>query len=128
MISKTKIAQLIWTPYELGIGCAARPLRGYLRCPGSGVYAIVHESGMYIGASENIHNRWAVHRSKLNRREHHNNRLQTAWNECWEHEFSFLVLEHTHTAVLDREKAWTTMVAMIHGREYVFNKCVDGRY
>ena len=61
----------------------------------SGIYCILNLSNgkKYIGLSRNIHRRWLEHRSELNRNEHINPHLQSAWNYYGEDNFEFFILE-----------------------------------
>jgi len=60
-----------------------------------GIYLIFNKiSGkFYIGSAVNIYQRWATHRSDLNKHKHDNQHLQNAWNKYGITEFQFTILE-----------------------------------
>lgn len=61
-----------------------------------GIYRILNkETGeFYIGSSNDIHNRWRVHRHYLNHRKHHCEKLQIDWNDYTSKGFKFELLYH----------------------------------
>jgi hypothetical protein len=60
-----------------------------------GIYQITHlpSSRIYIGSSDDIRHRWATHRSRLRKNEHHSPYLQNVWNKHGGVEFRWEVLE-----------------------------------
>lgn len=60
-----------------------------------GIYCIENtiNSKKYIGLSRDINRRWIEHRSELNRGDHVNQYLQSAWNKYGEDAFKFYVVE-----------------------------------
>lgn len=60
-----------------------------------GIYCIRNDVNkkIYIGSSKNIKSRWRRHKSDLNRGDHRNPHLQSAWNKYGKDEFEFYVLE-----------------------------------
>ena len=60
-----------------------------------GIYVIKNSTNgkFYIGSSSDIRQRWAEHKSKLNKRRHVNTCLQNSWNKYGGDLFEFLVLE-----------------------------------
>lgn len=57
-----------------------------IRCSGNG--------GLYVGsASLGIKRRWSIHKSDLRKGNHHNDRMQRAWNKYGEDTFSLTVAE-----------------------------------
>ena len=50
-------------------------------------------SKKYIGLSRDIYRRWIEHRSELNRRNHINKYLQSAWDIYGEDSFKFYIVE-----------------------------------
>ena len=47
----------------------------------------------YVGSAVKVSDRWAVHRSRLHRGDHHSIRLQRAWDRDGENDFEFLIIE-----------------------------------
>lgn len=66
-----------------------------------GIYAIINSvhGGAYFGSSRNIELRWQNHKWLLNRGEHHNKYLQSAWNKYGADCFYFDIVE-----VVDRRE------------------------
>lgn len=60
-----------------------------------GVYQIENkiDKKKYIGSSKDIYGRWIGHTSELKRGTHHSYRLQNAWNEYGEQNFTFSIIE-----------------------------------
>lgn len=74
-----------------------------------GVYVIARREGgrFYIGSAVNIERRWAVHRCRLNKGNHHSPQLQAAWNKHGPGAFEFAILERVPTeSVIAREQVW----------------------
>lgn len=72
-----------------------------------GVYQIVclTTGKLYVGSSQNMHDRWKAHRSALRGNYHDNPRLQNAWNKYGETSFQFQIIEVTTVeSTLDREQ------------------------
>lgn len=61
----------------------------------SGVYKILNiiTGDYYIGSSKSLKNRWRNHKWHLNKKSHHNNYLQNAWNKYGDASFVFQILE-----------------------------------
>lgn len=76
----------------------------------SGIYIISRRSGdrYYIGSAINICRRWAVHRCRLNKGDHHSPQLMAAWRKHGPSAFEFAVLEIVPdtSKLLEREQAW----------------------
>jgi len=67
----------------------------YTGWPG-GLYVIqnlVERRLFYVGSSQNIKKRWAVHKALLNKGKHHSKRLQSDWFKYGEAAFSILPLQ-----------------------------------
>jgi len=60
-----------------------------------GIYKITNTKNnkVYIGESNDIDRRWDEHIDKLNNNSHHSYKLQEAWNEYGEENFTFEILE-----------------------------------
>ena len=60
-----------------------------------GIYQIENTENdkIYVGSAINIQGRWRVHKSDLNRNQHHSSYLQRAWNKYGSNSFKFTVLE-----------------------------------
>lgn len=77
-----------------------------------GIYGIrnIANDKIYIGLSSDIYKRWKVHRNMLNKGEHINAHLQSAWNEYGENSFEFFIIEKISFDNKDkmkiREKYW----------------------
>ena len=75
----------------------------------------------YIGQSVNIHKRWLEHKRELNKRTHHNNHLQNAWNKYGEHNFIFRVIELCDKESLDYlEQLWVSKLKTLD-RNFGYN-------
>lgn len=76
----------------------------------SGVYIIknVINGKVYIGSSNNISNRWHLHKKTLNEHKHHNCHLQNAWDKYGEENFNFDILEIVSdiNKLIEREQLW----------------------
>jgi group I intron endonuclease len=60
-----------------------------------GIYQIrnILDGKVYVGQSQNIEQRWRLHRSVLTRAKHANKHLQCAWNKYGQSSFVFEILE-----------------------------------
>lgn len=69
-----------------------------------GIYCIHNKinNNKYIGQSINIEKRFETHKYYLNRKSHHNQHLQSAWNKYGEHNFEFSILKRCKHQYLDR--------------------------
>ncbi|HLJ82211.1 MAG TPA: GIY-YIG nuclease family protein, partial [Ktedonobacterales bacterium] len=75
----------------------------------SGIYQIrcVPTGKVYIGSTVNLRERWYRHQWKLRLGNHHNRRLQYAWNKYGEDAFELVVLELVETSdLLTTEQTW----------------------
>lgn len=66
-----------------------------------GVYSIKCTEGMYIGASNDVANRYAHHRYALRRNIHKCKTLQNLWNSLGEDSFSFEIVKECDPSELD---------------------------
>lgn len=95
-----------------------------------GIYQILHvDSGrVYVGSAVNIAQRWAAHRSCLQRGSHRNNRLQAAWFRFGPAAFTFSVLEllpdgpYILAELIPFEQIWIDALSAVHPRRG-FNAC-----
>jgi group I intron endonuclease len=73
-----------------------------------GIYKIVNiiNNKIYIGSSNNIINRWKLHRRDLFKNKHDNFHLQFSWNKYGEDNFIFEIVEEVldKTLLLEREQ------------------------
>ena len=60
----------------------------------TGIYKIENKinNKKYIGQSKNIHRRWKQHKHYLNKNQHENQYLQSAWNKYGENSFNFEII------------------------------------
>lgn len=75
----------------------------------SGIYAITHVASgrQYIGSAKDFGARWAVHRCRLNKGEHHCPPLQSAWRKYGAEAFEFAVLVLAPAdALIEAEQRW----------------------
>lgn len=88
-----------------------------------GVYSIINivDGRKYIGSSKDISKRLYKHTYDLNMNQHHNDRLQNAWNTYGEDSFKFKVIEECRIDMLeDREDYWITHETVLDD-EYGYN-------
>jgi len=74
-----------------------------------GVYAIynTYTDKYYIGSSNNIYNRWTVHRHGLRTNQHHSSKLNHSWNKHGNKAFKFLLIQAcSEEDLIDREQYW----------------------
>lgn len=77
-----------------------------------GIYCIRNKvtSECYVGSSVNIEARWSIHKVKLNRKCHHSQKLQAAWNRYGQHNFYFEIIERIfdseNKTLAEREQHW----------------------
>jgi len=76
----------------------------------TGVYCIrnLFDGKCYIGSTtRGFAHRWKIHLSDLRENDHHNHRLQRAWNECGEAAFEFDMIEECESEkCIEREQYW----------------------
>lgn len=74
-----------------------------------GIYSIINTKNnkRYIGQSKNINKRFLQHKRELNKNQHINSHLQSAWNKYGEDVFIFALIEECEEDNLDtKEKEW----------------------
>ncbi len=71
-----------------------------------GVYQITCRPNgrVYVGSSVQIYVRWAEHRRRLRRGDHHSRRMQGAWDKYGEESFRFSVLEECPKDQLEKRE------------------------
>lgn len=76
----------------------------------SGVYTIrcAVSNRVYVGSSQRIESRWAVHRLRLRQGRHHSKTMQHSWEKHGENAFVFEIIERVDNAdnLVPREQAW----------------------
>jgi group I intron endonuclease len=75
----------------------------------SGIYRIVNTvtQKVYIGSANDLYQRWNNHMGYLDRKEHHNPKLQASWNKHGKDAFVFEVMELILPPFLiEREQYW----------------------
>lgn len=76
----------------------------------SGIYKIENtiNKKIYVGSAKNFIERWGWHKKDLRRNDHHNRKLQNAWNKYGEDAFVFEILETVEdlTILIQREQHW----------------------
>lgn len=74
----------------------------------SGIYKIhnILNNKVYVGQSLNIERRWESHINKLNKNNHHNAHLQSAWNKYSKNNFVFTIIEICTNDINNREIFW----------------------
>ena len=74
----------------------------------SGIYCIenIVTNKKYIGQSVDIDTRWKKHKYELNRDNHKNKYLQSAWNKYGEDKFKFYILELCSEEELDEKEIY----------------------
>ena len=93
-----------------------------------GIYCIENtiNGKRYIGLSRDIERRWIEHRSELNRKDHVNQYLQSAWNKYGEDSFKFYIVELCDEESLsDRECHYIDKYKTL-SHEYGYNLTVGG--
>lgn len=74
------------------------------------IYTIARIDGSraYIGSAVHAARRWAVHRCRLNKGNHHSPQLQAAWNKHGPGAFEFAILEVVadKALLIEREQVW----------------------
>jgi group I intron endonuclease len=94
----------------------------------SGIYLIVNlaNNKIYVGSAIDTDDRWRLHKLELNRDNHHNRHLQSAWNLYGETGFKFYVIEFVAHNLEEREQYWIDHLnATNHSIGY--NICKAGR-
>lgn len=73
-----------------------------------GIYSILNKINgkIYVGQSIDVETRWRNHKNELNRNNHNNSHLQSAWNKYGEQSFEFNLLEKCNDNKLDDNEIW----------------------
>jgi len=84
----------------------------------SGIYYIqnLHDRKIYIGSAISIIKRWSQHKRHLNKGDHPNNYLQSAWDKHGEDSFLFGIIEIAidKNILLEREQYWIDCYGSAH--------------
>jgi hypothetical protein len=74
----------------------------------SGIYTITNilNGKIYVGLSKNIEQRWAVHKSHLDKKKHSCKYLQHAWDAHGKESFLFEILEECEEQYLCSQENW----------------------
>ena len=76
----------------------------------SGIYIIKNtlNNKVYIGSAVNIDKRFSVHKSRLNKNDHHSKHLQNSWNKYGSYNFTFQILEivSDKNRLIEVEQSW----------------------
>jgi group I intron endonuclease len=91
----------------------------------SGIYIIknVINNKVYIGSAINISKRFSVHKSRLNRNDHHSKHLQNAWNKYGSENFTFDILEIIEeNRLIEMEQIWMNFFVS-YDDEFGYNIC-----
>ena len=76
----------------------------------SGIYVICNTTNekIYIGSTNNTKNRWKVHKHRLRKNIHANQKLQNAWNKYGEEAFSFKLIQNIEKEedLIEYEQFW----------------------
>lgn len=76
----------------------------------SGIYKILNliNGKLYIGSAVNFYKRWHQHEYELNKDNHTNKYLQSAWNKYGAENFEFIAIEGVKnlTKLIEREQFW----------------------
>lgn len=89
-----------------------------------GIYTIKNKVNgkIYVGSSNNIKRRWKQHRERIEKGEHSNEHLVSAWNKYGENSFEFSVIEECKKDILiEREQHWMDFYKAMD-REFGYNK------
>ncbi len=90
----------------------------------SGIYQIRGPDKVYIGQAQNITDRFRAHRHRLNKGDHRNKHLQSAWNKYGESAFVFELL--AFFSLEDLNKAEQAALDSIHANgKYNIAVCAE---
>src|SRR5258708_4672651 len=96
----------------------------------SGIYRIVNTiNGLfYLGSAVDLRRRWRLHYNELQRNDHHNSKLQRAWNKYGPDAFTFEVLEFVLSPfLLAREQYWLDKLKPGGKKGYNINLIANSR-
>lgn len=97
----------------------------------SGIYRItcVVTGKIYVGSAMNLRKRWKDHSFYLQRNEHHNPKLQAAWNKYGPDAFTFEVLELVLSMSLTaREQYWFKKLDPFEKRGFNIDRVAGSRF
>lgn len=89
----------------------------------SGIYTIENLSNkkLYVGYTHNFKERFANHKSQLNRNIHGNIHLQSAWNKYGEKNFKFEILIDCDEEFLESQEHYWCNILNVHDSNYGYN-------
>jgi group I intron endonuclease len=89
----------------------------------SGIYTItcLINNKVYVGRSKDWKKRLKEHKSILNKNQHLNQHLQSAWNKYREENFTFELLEEYEEEFLPSMEHWWCNMLNVHNREFGYN-------
>ena len=92
-----------------------------------GIYKIENtvNNKVYIGQTKNFKNRWQHHKADLNRGDHKNIHLQSAWNKYGSDKFIFSIIEKCESNLNDCEIYWIDKLNA-RNREFGYNIAAGG--
>ena len=96
----------------------------------SGIYCIenIITNKKYIGQSVDIDTRWKKHKYELNRDNHKNKYLQSAWNKYGEDKFKFYILDLCSEEELDEKEIYWIEHYNTVDRELGYNLTSGGQF
>ena len=94
----------------------------------TGIYMIRNKinNKIYIGQAVNISKRWSDHKSSLNKGNHANKHLQSAWDRYGEDSFEFMVLTECPEEQLNTLEQYYIFCLESYNREVGYNNTYGG--